>query len=256
LNTWPDQHPDRVPDLRAAIRAASVVIAVSAALAARVEAIAGTTALVLPLGSNHRSLAAFAATREQARADLGLVDGRIIVLFVGNLLAAKGVRELVDAVVSSGGRFLGVFVGDGPERGYGIDDPRGARCIQYRGARPHDEIAAYMSAADVLVLPSQREGLPTVLVEAGSLGLPVIASAVGGIPELLADGRGALLRDVTTEAIADALVAFETDRSAARTAAAKLRSHVLAEHDVDANADRLLDAYRSIRWPGAAQPGG
>ena len=54
LNTWPDEHPDRLADLRAAIRAASAVIAVSPPLAERVEAISGISAIVLPLGSDHR----------------------------------------------------------------------------------------------------------------------------------------------------------------------------------------------------------
>lgn len=251
LNTWPDHNPDGVSDLRAAARDASVVIAVSAALAARVEAITGIAAILLPLGSDHRSLAALAVPRDEAREMLDLVDDRIVVLFVGNLLASKGVRELVDAILTTGDRFLGVFVGDGPLRGYGSDDPRGARCLRYRGARPHVEIARYMSAADVLVLPSQREGLPTVLVEAGSVGLPVIASAVGGIPELLGDDRGAILRDVTAEAIGEALVAFEKGRSAAQVAAARLCKHVLAEHDVDTNADRLVELYQSFGRPRA-----
>ena len=115
LNIWPDQNPDRVPDLRAAVRDASVVIAVSAALAVHVEAITGIAAIVLPLGSDHRSLAALAVPRDEAREVLNLVDDRVVVLFVGNLLASKGVRELVDAILGSGDRFLGVFVGDGPE---------------------------------------------------------------------------------------------------------------------------------------------
>jgi teichuronic acid biosynthesis glycosyltransferase TuaC len=249
LNTWPDRHPDRVPDLRAALRAASLVVAVSAALATRIETIAGIMPLVLPLGSDHRSLAAFGLPRNEARRSLNLIDDRIAVLFVGNLLEAKGVRELVDAILPIGDRFLGVLVGDGPLLGYGSDDPRGAGCLVYPGARPHEDVARYMSAADVLVLPSHREGLPTVLVEAGSLGLPVIASAVGGIPELLAEDRGALLPDISSEAIADALVAFERHRSVATAAAARLRTHVLAEHDVDSNADRLLDAYGAMQPP-------
>jgi teichuronic acid biosynthesis glycosyltransferase TuaC len=101
-----------------------------------------------------------------------------------------------------------------------------------------------MSAADVLVLPSHSEGLPTVLVEAGSLGLPVIASPVGGIPDLLEHGRGTLLRGVSSAAIGEALDGFERNRSSAEAAARRLREFVLAEHDVDTNAGRLLDVYR------------
>ncbi len=245
LFVWPDRRPDRVADLRSAAREARAVITVSAALAARAREITGVDAIHLPLGSDHRSLDALALPRDVARAALDLVDDRIIVLFVGNLLAAKGVRELVDAILPRGDRFLGVLVGDGPERGYGGADGRSAGCLRYRGLQPHDAVARYMSAADVLVLPSYSEGLGSVLVEAGSLGLPVIASAVGGIPGLIGADRGVLLDEVSSGAIGAALDEFERGRSAASAAAARLRAFVLAEHDVDTNAARLLEIYRS-----------
>jgi teichuronic acid biosynthesis glycosyltransferase TuaC len=246
LNTWPERNPRSVPDLRAAIRAASLVIAVSPALAERVMAMAGIEATVLPLGSDHRAIAAVAMSRDEARETLRLVDDRIVVLFVGNLVDAKGVRELADAVRSMGDRFLAVFVGDGPLAGYGVDDPAVGPCLQFRGLVAHDVVARYMSAADVLVLPSRREGLPTVLVEAGSLGLPVIASGVGGIPGLIGDRRGTILPEVSSASIAAALAAFERDRSTAATMAHRLRDHVHAEHDADINAGRLRDLYRSV----------
>ena len=138
---------------------------------------------------------------------MGLTDDDVVVLFVGNLLPAKGVRELADAVAAAGRPFLGVFVGEGPERGYGAD-PAGSGNIRYEGPRTHAEVITFMCAADVLVLPSLREGLPGVLVEAGSVGLPVIASRVGGIPELLGDDRGTLLDAVTPAAIGAAIAAF------------------------------------------------
>jgi teichuronic acid biosynthesis glycosyltransferase TuaC len=259
LYSWPDAHPDRLDDLRTAAREARAVIAVSEALAARARDVTGVAALHLPLGSDHRALAASLIPRDQARDELGLPAGRRIALFLGNLLEAKGVHELVDAVLPRRERWLAVLVGDGPERGYGTADARASGAVEYRGPQPHSEVARYLCAADVLVLPSRSEGLPTVLVEAGSVGLPVIASAVGGIPDLLAEGRGALLGDVSSGAVGEALDAFALDPRPAEAAAARLRAHVLAHHDVDANAARLLTVYglepaRAPTQPPAAQP--
>jgi teichuronic acid biosynthesis glycosyltransferase TuaC len=246
MNTWPDEHPERLPDLRSAAREAGAIIAVSAALARRVEAVTGVAAVHLPIGCDHRALASRAMPRPEVRRLLGIPEDRIVVLFVGNLLVSKGVRELADAVLGLGDPLLGVFVGSGPEIGYGVDATGAAGRLDYRGARPHEEIARYMSAADVLILPSYREGLPTVLVEAGSLRLPVIANGVGGIPELLGRDRGAILGEVSSEAIADALTVFVTHRVEADVAARRLHEHVVAAYDVDTNATRLLEIYRSV----------
>lgn len=252
MNLWPDKNRHRIGDLRTAVREAAFVIAVSRALADRVYEVTGTRAVALPLGSDHRAIARTAIPRAVARDTLGLPAGAIVVLFVGHLVPAKGVRELATAILQLGEPFLGVFVGDGPLYGFGRDDPRSAGVLAYRGARPHEDVLHYMSAADVLVLPSHREGLPTVLVEAGSLGLPVVASAVGGIPELLAPDRGTLLADLSHEAISTALTAFVREREAAEAAALRLREHVLSSYDAARNAAILVEHYRSSvdRFPG------
>jgi teichuronic acid biosynthesis glycosyltransferase TuaC len=246
MNTWPDDHPGRLPDLRAAVRHAGIVIAVSGALADRVRALTGVAATHLPLGSDHRSLASSTLPRQEARRVLGIPGDRTMVLFVGNLLPAKGIRELADAIRQLGPPFLGVFIGGGPEAGYGLTHNGADAPIEYKGERTHDEVIRYMSAADVIVLPSYREGLPTVLVEAGSIGLPVIATAVGGIPELLGRDRGALIPSPSAPAIRTALEAFVADRNGAEAAARRLREHVVANYDVDVNAARLAEAYRSL----------
>ncbi len=246
MNTWPDEHPDRLPDLRRALHDASAVFAVSQALADRAAFLTGVETQHLPLGCDHRALAAGALPRDVARTALDLPNDRIIVLFVGHLKRTKGVRELVEAVLEVGDPFMAVLVGDGPERGYGTSDPLADGHVLYRGALPHDDVTAYMCAADVLVLPSYGEGLPTVFVEAGSLRLPVIGSRVGGIPELLEPDRGTILGDIQPATIGAALRAFRQDRPAAEAAAERLHDHVLREYDIDRNAARLVDTYRRI----------
>ena len=182
MNTWPDDYPARVGDLRQAAREASLVVAVSEALAGRVRDVTGVDAMALPLGCDHSALAALVVPRAEAREMLGLPADRIVVLYVGYLLWRKGVRELAEAIMEVGDPLIGLFVGDGPEAGYGTLDPRGHGRLRYQGFRSHAEVVLHMSAADVLVLPSYAEGLPTVIVEAGSVGLPVIASSAGSIP--------------------------------------------------------------------------
>jgi len=245
MNTWPDEHPDRRADLRAAVSAARGVFAVSQALADRVHDVTGVSAIPLPLGCDHAWIQQASLPRAEARRRLGLPEEPLIVLFVGYLQRQKGVRELAAAILDLGNPFLGVFVGDGPERGYGAEDPRAAGRLLYQGSRSHEDVIRFMSAADVLVLPSYGEGLPTVLVEAGSMGLPVVASAVGGIPELLGEDRGALLHGVSAPVIAEALSSFAAHRSEASLAAERLREHVRAEYDVTTNARHLITHYRS-----------
>ena len=245
MNSWPDEHPERLADLRAAVRDASAVIAVSAALADRIRDVTGVQAIHLPIGSDHQALRAAALPRGEARQLLGLPDDRVVVLFVGNLKPTKGIRELADALLGLGDPFLGVFVGGGVESGYGRGDPRAPGRLSYVGARPHEDVVRYLSAADVLVLPSYGEGLPTVIVEAGSLGVPVIASDVGGVPELLGHDRGTILPDVSATAIATALNGFVADRAGAAAAARRLADFVVDSYDVDRNAARLVDYYRA-----------
>jgi teichuronic acid biosynthesis glycosyltransferase TuaC len=169
-----------------------------------------------------------------------------MVLFVGNLLPAKGVRELVEAVAGLDRSVRLDLVGGGPEAGHGSTDPRLVGRVTYHGQRPPDEVPVWLSAADVLVLPSHREGLPTILVEAGSLGVPVIASAVGGIPELLGADRGLVLPDTSPATIAAAVRAVGEDPDGARQRAERLRGHVEREYDARVNAGRLADLYAGV----------
>jgi teichuronic acid biosynthesis glycosyltransferase TuaC len=236
------------------VREAAAVFAVSGALVDRLRALTGVEAVHLPIGSDHAAIAAAALPRLEARRALGLPADRIIALFVGRLVREKGVRELVSAVLALGDPFVGVLVGAGPEAGLGSDDPRASGRLVYAGVQSHDEVVKFMAASDVLVLPSYGEGLPTVLVEAGSVGLPVVASAVGGIPELLSEGRGTVLPEVSERSIAAALSVLQADPREGIEAAARLREHVLAAYDVNRNAVALIAHYRSVAGPLVSAP--
>jgi glycosyltransferase involved in cell wall biosynthesis len=139
--------------------------------------------------------------KQPARAKLGMVDGRDIVLFVGNLSPIKGVQYLIEAlpaVSRSKNDVLCVLVGDGSMR-----EPLERRIeeldlhhhVSFVGEQPHEKIPLWMNAADILVVPSLSEGVPNVVVEALACHLPVVATKVGDIPNLISHMENGLLID-------------------------------------------------------------
>ena len=203
--------------------------------------------------------------RAASRAALGLPEGGRVVVFVGLLVEAKGLRELLAAWAAlrcEGGPPVHLaIVGDGPLRGEIAraaalakgDGGAGCGLLFAPGAVHLDRVALYLGAADVFVLPSHREGTPNVILEALASGCPVVATRVGGIPDVVAEGKTGLLvppRSVSdlTRALREALArpwSVDTitasapaswDESAARLhrllALAASGSLPSAEHDV------------------------
>jgi teichuronic acid biosynthesis glycosyltransferase TuaC len=226
------------------------VIAVSRAIADRVAALAGVDAVTLPLGVDHAALRGAALPKAEARAALGLPDDRLVVLFAARNVPHKGLAEFTEALLGLGRPFLGVVIGDGSMAGHRADEGRRDDRIRHHGPQDRDGVVRYLCAADVLVLPSYQEGLPTILVEAGSLGLPVVATAVDGTPELLADGAGLLIPPRDPAAIAAALEAVAADLPAAAARASRLRARVETDYDATVNARRLVALYRDVAATG------
>jgi glycosyltransferase involved in cell wall biosynthesis len=103
-----------------------------------------------------------------------------------------------------------------------------------------------MAAADVFVLPSEQEGLPIALLEAMALGRPSIASAVGGIPEVINDGRdGLLIRPRDPAQLAEAIVALlsDDDLRSRIGEAAKIRA---ADFDMRTAVARMQEVYQAV----------
>jgi glycosyltransferase involved in cell wall biosynthesis len=138
------------------------------------------------------------ADRAASRAQLGIAADAEVVTYVGRLVAEKGLRELLDAcrtLAATRPRLRLVLVGEGPMR-----EEIAARLaadpslqVTLAGAQPPAEVARWMAASDLVTLPSYSEGHPNVLVEALACGRPVVATPVGGIPEVVDAESGILV---------------------------------------------------------------
>jgi glycosyltransferase involved in cell wall biosynthesis len=199
-------------------------------------------------------------------------DGVFRFACVAGLRDYKGHRWLVDACAllrARGVPFHGVLVGDGPERrdveariaaaGLGGD-------LELLGNQPQDRIRAVLDASDAMVLPSvttpagMMDGIPVALMEAMATGLPVVSTAVSGIPELVVDGRtGLLAPEKDAAALADALERLHRDPELARRLADEGRRHVLERFNLVVNAARLhgqlAAAAKGLPPPRDEEPG-
>lgn len=175
------------PALRARIAEAAAgahaCFAVSAALAERFAAAAGLPAARVEVARNGVDLARFRpGDRAAARAALGLPPTGFLVLGVGRLVAGKGFAVAARAMASLPADARFVLVGDGPER---AAIAAALPSTIFLGAQPPARVALAYQACDALALPSEREGWPNVVTEALASGLPVVATPVGGVPEIL-----------------------------------------------------------------------
>ena len=112
-------------------------------------------------------------------------------VYMGRLTRKKGVEYLILAMRSVKDIDL-LIIGDGPDRARLEKMATGLR-VTFVGMVPCEETLHYLSQAKALILPSLYEGMPNVILEAMSLGVPVIASRVGGIPDVVKDGETGLL---------------------------------------------------------------
>jgi len=140
------------------------------------------------------------------------------ILFVGRLSAVKGVQYLIRAMKQVQDKIPDarlIIVGDGEERemletlSIHLDIQR---YVQFIGVVPHEKVKTFMQQADIFVLPSLSEGFPNVILEAMACGLPVIASRVGGIPDIITNTtNGYLVEAKDSDDLADKIVLLLSD---------------------------------------------
>ena len=182
--------------------------------------------------------------RAAARVELGLGDAWVIGT-VGRLDTYKNQALLVRAaapLLSSSVRL--VIVGDGPQRDEveaevaRLPDPR---WVVLTGARM--DVPRILPAFDVFALSSRTEGLPLVVPEAMAAGLPVVTTAVGGLPSVVDDGSTGLLVPVEQGALHGALARLADDRALARDMGANARAAALDRYSSERMVEAYLDLY-------------
>jgi glycosyltransferase involved in cell wall biosynthesis len=154
---------------------------------------------IIPNG--YREKLFFAIPLSEARIRLCLPLSKKILLSVGNLIDVKGYTYLIDAmriVLKKRADVVLIIVGLGileESMRKKIKQLNLEKSVFIVGRKTHDEIPLWMNGADIFVLPSLREGFPTVIPEAMACGKPVVASRVGGIPDIVSTNEVGLLVD-------------------------------------------------------------
>jgi glycosyltransferase involved in cell wall biosynthesis len=149
--------------------------------------------------------------RLEARRKLGIDPASQAVLYIGRMDVKKGLRELVEATVllrPERANLHMYLIGEGPDRPLiqsAIQANKAAGFIHALPGCAFDDVAVWMAAADLVTLPSYMEGCPNVVLEALACGRPVVATNVGGIPEILSDECGRLVPPRDAGALAQAL---------------------------------------------------
>lgn len=239
---------------RLATRAVDAFVAVSddtAGTAAREERPSAKRLSVIENGIPLGQFAPDAAARLAIRKELGIPDDALVVGSVGRLVEEKDYPLLVRAMAPLlGPRMWLVIVGEGMVRA-SIEaairalDPAQQKHVVLTGERR--DVSRVLCAFDVFALSSRAEGLPLVIPEAMAAGLPVVATAVGGIPGIVPEDTGALVRSGDVEALRAALTRFTGDaalRSAASTAA---RRYALGRFAQERMLEQYLLLYRGQR---------
>ncbi|HXW25671.1 MAG TPA: glycosyltransferase family 4 protein [Xanthobacteraceae bacterium] len=169
------------------------------------------------------------------------------ILFVGELRRLKGVDVLIEAVrmLAAAGRPVSVtIVGSGPDADAFKAQARGLAAVRFPGALPTRQAFA---RGRLLVVPSRAESLPYIVLEAAAAGVPMLATNVGGIPEIFGPQSPQLLPAGDAPALAAAITAALGDPAGIRAAAQALKARVRGEFTAEAMGEAVLAAYRAAR---------
>lgn len=190
--------------------------------------------------------------KAEAREMCGISTNQIPLLFVGNIMEQKGLNELVEAysmLKKDHPDYELYIIGSNKDQSYyqqinsQITEKGLAESIHFLGTKNQAEVALWMAAAEVFVLPSHIEGFGLVALEAMACGTPVVGTNVGGLKYLLDEGNGILVEvknvDSLKKGIQTVLESEDVNQSLIRNGLEKAK-----ENDQDIMTDRVIELYQ------------
>ncbi len=187
-------------------------------------------------------------SREEARTQLGIAPDIFYIGAVGELTWNKGYHVLLRAAETlkrQGKKFNLLIIGEGEERKFietMIEEEELGDTVRLAGFVA--DAYRTLKAFDMFVLPSVKEGLPYVLIEAGLAGLPVVASKVGGTPDLISGGAGLLAEPKNHNELADRIATLMDDPSLRSTYSSALHNRATTEFSIEHMVEGTVAVYR------------
>lgn len=195
----------------------------------------------------------FESDRIALREELHIPETEIVLLFIGNLLKDKGVNDLIKAFSKLCKQNLKthlIYIGDGPYKSDlqdKISEYKIGTKVHLIGKKPHSEIHRWLNVSDIFILPSYHEGVPNVLLEAASCSRAIIATNVGGISEIIEDGKsGILINKGSVPELISALNHLISNPATIKSIGQEARTIVEKNFSWFENAERTIDIYRDI----------
>lgn len=224
------------------------IIAVSQMTARQIRGL-GVSSKKIEVISNGVNLEKFNPEVRSVKRRLGIKEDHIVAFF-GRLWKVKGVEYLVKAIPSVVDEIPNVkflMVGEGPQKESLMklaEDLGISEHVMFHAPIDYSEMPAYIKASDCVVLPSLMEGLPVTALEAMACGVPVVATKVGGTPEVVKDGKnGFLLEPGRPEPIAKKVIQLLRDEKLRKRMGEAGRKFV-RKFDWDVIAGRTFEVYR------------
>jgi glycosyltransferase involved in cell wall biosynthesis len=196
-------------------------------------------------------VASSAATRADTRRLMGIADDRFVVGWIGRMTGVKRAGDVLRAfriLRDNGIDAVLCMVGDGPDRD-SVEHLASELGIVRHCLFPgyQEEIGPFFAAFDAFVLASGNEGTPVTAIESLASGCPVVATRVGGVPDVVQDGvDGFLVEPADLEALADRLARLAGDLELRAQMGAAGRERVLPRYSVERLIDDVDDLYRRL----------